>query len=864
MTKFCLSIVAFFILFNVQAQFFDNFSDGDFTHNPSWQSASGDFIINNQLQLQSANTTANTTFQITTASTLAGKAQWDFWVRLDFNPSSANYVDVWLTSAMQELNHSGNEGYFVRLGSTDDNISLYKKSGTGSPVRIIEGEKGILNASSSKMKIRVIRNEQNRWILLRNMTGEGDVWKSEGEITDHELSGSAHFGISVKQSTASFFQKHFFDDFDVKSLENVPTKLKVSSVKATGVHSVQITFDNPLNTASAQDILHYHVSNAGNPVSASLDALDGRVVHLSFTEELKPEVKNTIIINAVTDVYGNTVTDEMIDFYYYKANRYDVVINEIFADPSPQIGLPLQKFIELKNTASFPINLINWQLKDGNNTAILSSVELLPDSFLIITTTTGLDSYRPYGNAIAVSGFPSLNLSGSRLALYDNAGVLIHAMQYDLTTYRNEVKKDGGFSLELINAKYGCGGVENWIASNDPTGGTPGRKNSVASADIPSSTINIVNAYLKASDTLIIRFDKTIDSASAVKKENYTLSDGLSISKIECALPFFDEVKITLANSTQSGKTYLVSINNITDCAGTSMGNKSARFGIASLPSAGDIVINEILSEPKTSGAEYIELYNKSSKIFDISNLYLANRNSSGTPSSLTKISPTPSSFFPGDYLLLTKDPQSTISDYPFADAKAIKKMNTMPSIPNDKSFVLILDQHGNILDEVNYDKSWHFPLIKDKKGVSLERIHFNGLSDKTNFHSASKDVGFGTPGIKNSQNREESNASVEFRVTPEIFSPDNDGTDDFLTISYAFSSPGFITNIKIFDAAGRLVRYLEKNSLSGLKGYYRWDGLDDKSQQLPQGIYMIYFESFDENGKKIVHKKNVVLARRR
>jgi flagellar hook assembly protein FlgD len=99
--------------------------------------------------------------------------------------------------------------------------------------------------------------------------------------------------------------------------------------------------------------------------------------------------------------------------------------------------------------------------------------------------------------------------------------------------------------------------------------------------------------------------------------------------------------------------------------------------------------------------------------------------------------------------------------------------------------------------------------------------------------------------------------------VTPDIFSPDNEGTDDFATINYSFPSPGYVANITIFDASGRKVRYLEQNALSGIKGYYRWDGLDDKNRKLSQGIYIIYTEIFNTAGKKKQFKNTVVLARK-
>ena len=153
--------------------------------------------------------------------------------------------------------------------------------------------------------------------------------------------------------------------------------------------------------------------------------------------------------------------------------------------------------------------------------------------------------------------------------------------------------------------------------------------------------------------------------------------------------------------------------------------------------------------------------------------------------------------------------------------------------------------------------------MISNTEGVSLERIDYDGPSVQNNFHSAATSAGYGTPGYKNSQYRLNEQIRGEIKVTPDIFSPDNDGTDDFAIIEYNFPSPGYVTNIIIFDATGRAVRYLQRNALSGIKGYYRWDGLDDKNRKLPQGIYIIYTEIFNKEGKKKQFKNAIVLARR-
>ena len=99
--------------------------------------------------------------------------------------------------------------------------------------------------------------------------------------------------------------------------------------------------------------------------------------------------------------------------------------------------------------------------------------------------------------------------------------------------------------------------------------------------------------------------------------------------------------------------------------------------------------------------------------------------------------------------------------------------------------------------------------------------------------------------------------------LAPEIISPDNDGIDDYAQVIYSFPEPGYVCNITIFDASGRIVRYLERNSLCGLSGSYRWDGLGEKSVRLLQGIYIVLTEVYNLQGKVKKYKNVLVLARK-
>ena len=164
----------------------------------------------------------------------------------------------------------------------------------------------------------------------------------------------------------------------------------------------------------------------------------------------------------------------------------------------------------------------------------------------------------------------------------------------------------------------------------------------------------------------------------------------------------------------------------------------------------------------------------------------------------------------------------------------------------------------------MKYKDDWHFKLLDNDEGVSLERIDPAGPSqDENNWHSAASTAGYGTPGYKNSQYKLLSNINATVEAAPKIFSPDNDGHDDIAIIQYAVTEPGYLANITIFDAAGRPIRDLVRNGTLGLKGYWNWDGLDNKGSKLPVGTFIIFTEIFNLQGKNQHFKNVIVLARK-
>jgi len=852
----------------VRAQFTENFNDGDLTNNPAWSGGTANWIVNPSFQLQSNNTIANNTYYLCTANALATTAQWEFFCSENFNPSSANYIDVFLTASASDITQSSTTGYFVRLGGADDEVSLFRKD-NGTVTKIIDGTNGILNNSINDVKIKVTRDASNQWILTRDINTTGNF--IEGIITDATYLSSAFFGILVKQSTASFFQKHFIDDIKVTAF--VPDLIApvIQTVTAYSATSVDMLFDEPVDPVSSQVAGNYSVNNGiGFPASAVKDASNPALVHLTFSGSIPIRTNLQLTVNGVKDLPGNAVSNVVFVFSYFVPLHYDIVIDELMADPTPLVGLPDIEWLELRNTTAFDINLQGWRIgKPSGQSGLMPTFILKPDSFVIVCAGSSAATMSAFGTTISVTGFPSLGNTGDLLYLQAPSGSVIHSVNYTDAWYQNELKKDGGWSLEMMDTHNPCSGITNWKASVDVKGGTPGKKNSVDAVNPDQSSPKLLRAYATDSVNIVLVFDEPLDSSIASTVTNYSISDGIGNPVTATPLTFFpDRVNLLLAGASAllRNKTYTVIVNGETDCRGNAVSiSNTARLGLYEHTDSLNIVINEILFNPRSTGNDYVEVYNRSNKILNLRNVYIANRNTTGVISNIAQFSDEDYLLFPQDFMVVTESKALVLNDYVANNPDAFVEVGSMPSFSDDAGDVIILNEQGNIIDEVAYKDDWHFKLISNDEGVSLERIDYNADSqNEQNWHSAATNVGYGTPTYKNSQYRTDAGVPGDITVTPDIVSPDNDGTDDFATINYSFSEPGYVANITVFDAAGRLIRNLQLNALCGISGYFRWDGLGEKNQKIPAGIYIIYTEVFNQKGKTKKFKNVIVLARRK
>ncbi|MFN6038622.1 MAG: lamin tail domain-containing protein, partial [Bacteroidota bacterium] len=954
-------------------------------------------------------------------------------------------------------------GYFVRIGNTQDDICLYKNT-NGTSVKIIDGLDGTTNTSNSLMKIKVTRNSSNLFTLFSDLTGTGSNFSTEGSITDNSFLTNNSFGIVVKQSTASFFQKHFFDDIYAGAivLDQIPPVLQ--SAIAINQNSLDVLFNEDVDITTSQLTANYTVDNGiGNPSSATRDASNFKLVHLTFGNSFASGVTNNINISNVQDLAGNSISPnsssnftyyiistpsfrdviineimadpnpsagslplvEWVEIYnksnktfnlgnwtfsdaassatlnpkYLLPNQYlilcknadtsslsvfgpvcgmssmptlndggdkiyfkdnlgnfidsvsydaswyndaikaaggwtlelinpalnnncsetgnwiacnfpngatpgqqnsvfssapdvngpgtisvsvidslhlticfnevpdavssnltssyfinngignptnvivsttnnkcvditlnsplqnasnylisyngitdcsgnaanpssfgfsfyipkfnDIVINEIMPDPDPPISLPNYEFVELYNRTNFSIRLNDFTISTSGTTKTISDLIIQPDSFVVLTGSSGFAAYQNLNLPVfQVTSFPTLTNTGSTITIKNPQGKVIHTVSYSDSWYKDASKSEGGYSLEMVDPNNPCGGEENWRASNALSGGTPGKKNSVyaSNPDLIAPILKRI-AVLNA-DTIQLFFSENTDSLSLLSAV-YTIDNsiGSSISVIPVAVNF-KSVKLVLPSAIQSGIVYTCTVTSpIADCAGNllSSANNSARFALPQQAMPGDIVINELLFDPKTGGVDFVELYNKSSRTFDLSVLKIGEQDTtSGIFNDMKTLTNEGYLLFPGEYLVLSESGSIIKSQYYTPNPNGFLDMTDLPAINTDEDVVVLTDLSNQVIDRVYYNSNFHFDLLNETKGVSLERIDFNrSSSDITNWNSAASSVGFATPAFRNSQFAT-GQESGELNISPQAFSPDNDGFQDVLNITYA------------------------------------------------------------------------------
>ena len=854
---------------SARAQLRDDFTDGNFTLSPAWGGDAASFQVTSAVLQSNGPATTSSQLYLSTPCTASTGTTWEFWANLRLATSSGNLADVWLMASSPDLKTGSPSGYFVRLGGLDDDISLFRRDSTRSPVVVIDGLNMTLNSATNNLvRVRVTRSTTNRWTLERDLSGGRNFVAEANTPVEATYQRSVAAGVLLLYSSANS-RNFYFDDFVMSDL----TPPLLARAAPASARQADLVFNETLDAASANTAANYRLAGGAAALAAQQSAQNPAVVRLTFGADFGGQ--NAVEARNVADAFGNVAAGPLMASFTalpVAPQVGELIISELLLDETPVVGLPPSEFVEIYNRSTTKVLSLRGVLlrKTGTQAQAVfaDTARLLPGQYAVVCGSTRGPQFAGLGKVYGLVNFPALTNTDGQLTLRGADGRTLFEVAYSDAWYHDANKKNGGWSLEMKDLNNFCAGADNWTASRDPSGGTPGRANSVAAPNPDTTPPALLRAVALNPRLVRVYFAEKLDSAAAATLARYALAaPGPAIMRATPVGPDFRQLDLTLAADLTPSRPLTLTVGAATDCVGNAAGpQQSAAFALPEAAQAGDVVVNEILFNPRVGAVDFVELLNRSSKYISLKKWQLANIKPDGSADNSVISPDAPLVLAPGELLALTPSPAVVQAQYPTSsEASQLLAVAGFPTFPDDAGVVQLADSSGRIIsDRFAFNKNLHLSLLATQEGVSLERIRAAGPSDGSNFHSAAGAVGYATPGRPNSQAQDAVGNGSELSLSPEVFTPDDDGQQDVTLLSYQLDQPGYVASVTVYDALGRLTRRLLRNQTLPTAGALPWDGVDERGQKAAVGYYVFHVELFrPSGGEKREYKKTVVLGAR-
>jgi hypothetical protein len=643
--------------------------------------------------------------------------------------------------------------------------------------------------------------------------------------------------------------------------DTIPPSLTALSV--LDAQTLILTFSEGMDTITGTNP-NLFVFNPPRTVATVTFNSTGTIATLLLDTPLQNGVIYELNILGLIDCEGNPIVPTVRNVAIGRAPTFgELLITEIMSDPTPVVQLPEEEYFEIYNPTNDVIDLKGVSVGTGSRTATFPEGLMFPGEYAVVVPSAAEPKFSFASKVFPLSGFPTLTNTDSDLSLIAPGNIPVFHVAYSETWYTSSVKKDGGWSLEMVDISNPCGGRENWVASVDRRGGTPAELNSVAASLPDNSKPEAVAIDVIDSVTLRLVFSEKIDPSS-INLSSLNINPVLPINSTSFDLPAVISLTIQLGTALQPQVIYNISVRGFSDCAGNVMENRQLSFGLPVIPEPGDIIINELLFDPPTNGEDFVELWNVSNKILTLADMAIVREDAkTGELVTFANMQNLRRLILPGQYIALSARGETVRSQFNTPGPGVFADVSGFPNYVNDGGIVALYRKDLEVLDRFPYDNKLHFRLLDNKKGVSLERVSpGKPTADRNNWTSAALQIGGATPGYQNSSFLIPQ-IKGGLTLSPEVFSPDQDGIDDLLSIAYSLEKPGYVGNTSIYTIEGIPVRKLLKNETLAQEGFFVWDGLDDDGRKARVGIYVVVLEVFDLDGNKDVLRGKCVVASR-
>ena len=750
----------------------------------------------------------------------ARNVQWHFRFRLDnSNFSSENFMRIVLLTDRVPYKDSSYAAV----------VLSYKKAGGKSFFQLENVVNGRVISCSDTIYTDRIEGRLTEAYIYKDIEGYwmGSVYADGYQCCHFEsvkmpfVKVAEYCGIEY-QCSSSNVGKMQMESFDFVGSEQY---LRIVEGYYSSKGNAVLTVNQPLT--SADGISLTATNYKGSSFSISDVQADGGKLYFRMADPKE----SSYGIKIEQRVNGQTISDTATIHIRSGLEFGDVAISEVMFDPTPSVGLPEVEYLELYNRVADTLLIDGWTVRVNGKVWRCNHAKINPKGYLAISSVSGASALGMYGNAASASYFDGFPNDGADIAVLNSQGKIIAASYYS-SEFLSKEGAEGGVSLEKLDISSTAECRENWAASEDVRGGTPGFANSISGKVVDTEPPIVEKLSVSGVNTVSITFNEPV-----VVGQGFSIM--LDNRRVEATLKHSKEseraICIILSRDLELNVSQLLVIADVADYSGNVF-TLPIQVARCEPPVKGDLTINEVLFNPEGDCSDYVELVNISGKPIDLSSVVLCRRNAEGKLDERKRVSETSFILRPQEYVLLCSTPEVIALIYPRSNPTNFKKLRSMPSLPNDAGVVVVADTALNVIDEFAYSERMHFRMLPTFDGVSLERINFN----ESKWQSASKEVNYGTPGAENSQLLKKDDSKRIIKLAASVISPDGDGVNDYLAMSYHLKSAGTMADVGVFTGSGVLVKKLCRNELLGTEGTVVWDGITDNGTRASRGIYIL------------------------
>ncbi len=740
---------------------------------------------------------------------------------LDFPTSSVNYVELIL---------DGDSGSILyKFGGTRDQITL---SFNDSDRLVIPGA----NTERSHWDLQLILAKGT---VSFNFIETKNWWAFDSSLSMFSNSiFPSRFTIQIKQSTSSFFGKHSYDDLYIGPRIRDTIAPSIDSLIFLNHHTIHLTLSEPADTAITPQC---NLSGA----NVRVDFKSTTKLELSTEEAIVDDRRYELQISGLFDLEGNE-SDTGLHFMPrvpIRPQKGDVLIMELMTDPDPSISLPPVEYVELTNLRKYYLDLSKCRMLDKGSSEEIGPLILPPLRSIILCDAKDTALFSKIVLVHGMDRIPSLNNTTDRIRIVDQDDQILDEIEYDRDNVEPEWKREGGWSMVMLDSTKRCLGLQNWAYSEDPGGGDPGLFDQKARMAYEFGSLGIKQMDMLSPRSLRLTFSSPLlDYRDCFIRESLRELDNPEVKMSG------KQLSVAMASPMSPGSVYTLHLVGAKDCIARAL-DTTVLFGIPSDILPGEIVINEVLFNPLTGGSDFVELRNNSSELKDISQLFFFDLDSSGMKNHWQAAVPNFQTIAPGKCIALNEDPAFLKEQYFPSHEAILTYSDAIPSLPNDSGFIGIANRQGQVIDEFHYSEDMHALLLPEPDGCSIERIDPYQATDLfRNWTSASSHVNYATPGYENSQYR-----SAVFDdgllITPKSLDLRYGLHSTQINIRHDLGNVSM--HVFVFNEQGMVVKRIADGLLTGNESSWYWDGSTETGLPAPTGTYLITAHCLSVNGDR-------------